>query len=293
MKILVTGLSGFVGMHLARLLVADGHDVRGYDLSHGQDLRDFESLRNMLDDFRPDKIFHLAALAYVPESTANPVRAIDVNTIGSINLLEAVRQLGLKTKIQMAGTSEEYGDAGPNEDDMLNPLSPYAIGKAGMDYMGRLYARAYGMEVVITRAFNHTGPGRGEMYAESSWAKQIVEIEQGKRDVVKHGNLSPVRNFTDVRDVVRAYSIAIDLPSGVYNVCSTQNVSMQEVINKLIEQAKVPIKMVSDQALYRPSDFSFKKPSCAKLQDLSDWKPEIALDATLGDILQYWRERLA
>lgn len=292
-KVLVTGLSGFVGQHLAALLDEQGHTVHGYDLRHGQDLRNYEQLRNLLDAERYDKIFHLAALAYVPESTANPVRAIDVNVIGSINLLEAVRQLGIKTKVHMAGTSEEYGAAGPNEEDKIQPMSPYAIGKAAMDYFANMYVKSYGLEVVVTRAFNHGGPGRGEMYAESAFAKQIVEVEQGKRDVVKHGNLETIRNYTDVRDIVRAYSLAIDLAPGVYNVCSDQNVKMQEIMDGLIKHAKVPVKTEVNQALYRPNDFSFKKPSCDKFKELTGWSPEIPLDQTLADILQWWRERLA
>jgi len=292
MKALVTGGNGFVGQHLEKYLTEKGYEVYTFDLQSGGDLRNYEQIRNTLDILRPDKIFHLAALAYVPESTANPVRAFEVNTVGSVNLLEAVRQLGIKTRIQMAGTSEEYGDAGPNEGDPINPLSPYAISKAAMDYMGRLYAKAYGLNVVITRAFNHSGPGRGEMYAESAFAKQIVEVELGRRDVVKHGNLESIRNFTDVRDIVKAYDLAIDLPPGVYNICSDQNVTMQEVMDGLIKNAKVPVKTEVDKSLYRPSDFSFKKPSCKKFTDLVDWKPEITLDQTLSDILDWWRERL-
>lgn len=295
-KILITGMGGFVGQHLASELVNQGveaTDIHGYDLSHNQDLRNFEQLRNTLDVIRPDKIFHLAALAYVPESIANPIRAFEVNTIGSTNLLEAVRQLGLKARIHLAGTSEEYGDAGPDEGDLIHPLSPYAISKAAMDYMGQLYAKAYGMDIVVTRAFNHAGPGRGEMYAESAFAKQIVEVELGRRDVVRHGNLESIRNYTDVRDIVRAYTKAIDLPSGVYNICSTNNVTMQKIMDGLISNAKVPITTQVNRALYRPSDFSFKKPSCAKFQDMTDWKPEITLDQTLNDILQWWREKLA
>lgn len=293
MKALVTGGNGFVGQHLEKYLTGKGYEVYTFDLQTGGDLRNYEQVRNALDIIRPDKIFHLAALAYVPESTANPVRAFEVNTIGSVHLLEAVRQLGLKTRIQMAGTSEEYGNAGPNESDPIKPLSPYAISKAAMDYMGRLYVKAYGLNVVITRAFNHSGPGRGEMYAESAFAKQIVEVELGRRDVVKHGNLESIRNFTDVRDIVKAYDLAIDLPSDVYNICSDQNVRMQEIMDGLIKNAKVPIKTEVDKALYRPSDFSFKKPSCKRFTDMTNWKPEIALDQTLSDILDWWRERLA
>jgi GDP-4-dehydro-6-deoxy-D-mannose reductase len=192
----------------------------------------------------------------------------------------------------MAGTSEEYGDGGPNEDDLINPLSPYAISKVAMDFMGRLYARAYGIPVVVTRAFNHCGPGRGEMYAESSFAKQIVEIENNQREFIEHGNLSTVRNYTDVRDIVRAYTMAIDLPSGVYNICSSQNVEMQVIMDLLIKNANIPIETKVNSSLFRPSDFSFKKPSCKKFKQLTGWKTEYKLEQTLVDILDDWRERL-
>lgn len=292
-KVLITGSNGFVGKHLKELLVSQGHRVYGYDLKRGQDLRNFEQMRNYLDKVRPDKIFHLAALAYVPESTLNPIRAFEINTIGSINLLEAVRQLGLKTKIHMAGTSEEYGDGGPNEEDRPDPKSPYAISKLAMDQMGRLYAKSYGMHVVVTRAFNHAGPGRGEMYAESAFAKQIVEIELGRREVVEHGNLESIRNYTDVRDIVRAYALAIDLPPDVYNICSDANVPMQWVMNKLCDLSTVDVQTKVNPSLYRPSDFSFKEPSCYKFKGLTGWKTEITTTQMLEDILNDWRVQLA
>lgn len=292
MKALITGLSGFVGKHLADYLVAEGWIVHGFDIPHGQDIRDFEQIRNALDEFRPDVIFHLAAQAYVPESFTSPQRAIEVNTIGSLNILEAVKQLGIKTTIHLAGTSEEYGDGEVKEDSALQPKSPYAIAKIAMDYLGQFYAKSYGLHVVVTRAFNHTGPGRGEMYAESSWAKQIVEIELGRRDYLEHGNLESIRNYTDVRDIIRGYAQVHELPSGVYNICSNQNVTMQEVLNALTVNAKCDIPTKTNKALLRPSDFSFKKPNCKKLQELTGWKPEIKLEQTLQDILSYWRENL-
>ena len=292
-KAIVTGGHGFVGHYLVELLEQYGYEVDIFDLKEGWDLRNFEEVRNYIDNVRPDYIFHLAALAFVPESFANPQRAIDINITGSLNILEAVRQLGLKTRIHLAGTSEEYGDAGPNEDDLLNPQSPYAISKMAMDHLGRLYAKSYGMNVVVTRAFNHTGAGRGEMYAESAFAKQIVEVERGLREVVTHGNLESVRNYTDVRDIVRAYVEAIHLPSGVYNICSNQNVTMQEVMLTLISKStEKNIKTEVNPVLYRPSDFSFKKPSCKKFTDLTGWKPEYKLGDTLEDILNYWRQEL-
>lgn len=292
MKCLVTGNLGFVGGFLVELLEKQGHEVLGFDLKNNEDFRDYENVHTMIDYFRPDKIFHIGALAYVPESFLDPLRAIETNIIGSLNLLEAVRRIGLKTKIHLCGSSEEYGDAPSpvTEESLPNPLSPYAIGKLGMDYFGQLYAKSYNMHIVVTRTFNHTGPGRGEQYAESAWAKQIAEIERGQRDILRHGDLEPIRNYTDVRDVVRAYTMAIDLPSGVYNICSDQNVTMYEVLDLLIKSATCEIKIEKDPTLIRPADFSFGVPSCKKFTDLTGWKPEIGLTETLKDILGYWRE---
>lgn len=291
MKILITGGEGFVGSHLKTLLKGQGYEVFSFDLKDGRDLRDYESVRLAVDSFRPDKIFHIGALAYVPESFLDPYRAFETNTIGSLNILEAVRRIGLKTKIQLCGSSEEYGDAPEPvvETSLLNPLSPYAISKMAMDHLGQFYAKAYNMHIVVTRTFNHTGPGRGEQYAESSWAKQIAEIERGERDILLHGDLEPMRNYTDVRDVVKAYALAIDLPSGVYNICSDQNVTMWSVLQQLKSKSKIDIQIELDQTLIRPQDFSFNRPDSSKFRRLTKWKPEIDLSQTLDDILGYWR----
>ncbi len=296
-KALVTGGSGFVGQHLIAELEKQGWDVLDFSLRYGMDIQNYEIVRNELDEYRPDAIFHLAAQAFVPESFLNPKRTFDVNTIGSLNILEAVRQLGIKTTIHMAGTSEEYGDAQYGdgvitEDASPNPLSPYAISKLAMDHLGRLYAKSYGMHVVVTRAFNHAGPGRGEMYAESAFAKQIVECEMGRREFVEHGNLESIRNYTDVRDIVKAYILAIDLPSDIYNICSDRSVSMQEVMDILCSESGTEIQTKINPGLYRPADFSFKTPSCAKFRKFTQWKPTITLETTLRDILNDWRERL-
>lgn len=290
-KVLITGDGGFVGHYLREELKDD--QIFSYDLRNKQDLRNFEQLRNVLDKWRPEYIYHLAAQAYVPESFANPKRTFEVNLIGSLNLLEAVRQLGLKTKILLAGTSEEYGDGNVTEKSMLQPKSPYAISKVAMDRLGILYAQSYGMNVVVTRAFNHTGPGRGEMYADSSFAKQVAEYDKGKRQYIEHGNLESIRNYSDVRDIVKAYRLAIDLPSDVYNICSDQSVKMQYILDILCSMSKdgaVPLQV--NPSLYRPADFSFKEPSCDKFVKLTSWEPEISLDVTLKDLLEYWKERV-
>lgn len=293
MKALITGRQGFVGGYLEAQLRESGVEVYGYDLRSGENLLDYEQLRNTLDRVRPDYVYHLAAQAFVPESFHDPKRAFEVNTIGSLNLLEAVRNIGLKTKILLAGTSEEYGGGAVSENSMLEPLSPYAISKIAMDQLGQLYAKSYGMNIVVTRAFNHTGPGRGEMYAESSFAKQIVEIELGHRKVMEHGNLKSIRNYTDVRDIVRAYQLLIDCPPDVYNICSEQNVTIEEVVGQLLKLSTMSdIKVRVNPDLYRPADFSFQKPNCKKLQKLTGWSAEIPLTTTLQGILDYWRGQL-
>lgn len=297
-KAWVSGSRGFVGGHLMAELARQGWEAVGYNWRDGQDILNYEQVRSTLDVERPDAIFHLAAQAYVPESFQNPHRTFEVNTIGSLNILEAVRQLGIKTRVHLAGTSEEYGDAQYGEgiiteEALPNPLSPYAISKLAMDHLGRLYAKSYGMNVVVTRAFNHAGPGRGEMYAESSFAKQIVEIELGRREFIEHGNLESIRNYTDVRDIVRGYILAVDLPSDVYNICSDQNVSMQFIMNVLKGFSKQEIQTKVNPALFRPADFSFKTPSCEKFQKLTGWKAEYILEQTMIDVLDVWRKKLS
>jgi GDP-4-dehydro-6-deoxy-D-mannose reductase len=292
-RALVTGSRGFVGKHLVTELNLQGWEVSEFNLRHRQDVRYYDKVRDTIEACKPNVIFHLAAQAAPRESFMNPQRALQVNAVGSLNILEAVRQLGYQTTIHLASTSEVYGPGNNDETATMHPRSPYAVGKAAMDQLGQMYASAYGMHIVITRAFNHTGPGRGEEYAESHFARQIAEYDAGKRSVISHGDLAPIRNYTDVRDVVRAYVMAIDLGSGVYNICSDSNLSMEEVMMRLAELSKdhvVPLEQ--DQALMRPNDFSFRKPSCDKFRSATGWTPEFSLEKTLSDLLDYWRERI-
>lgn len=296
MTTLITGDLGFVGQHLTKSLRDDDHHVTGYDLAFsGQhDVRNYETLRSTIETVQPEYIFHLAAQALVGESVRSPRRTFDVNLLGTINLLEAVRQTGLHTSIMLAGTSEEYGyetQTGPvTETSPCFPTTPYGVSKLAAGQLGLVYAHQHNMQVVVTRAFNHIGPGQTAAYAVSAFARRIVEVELGRRDVVTHGNLDAIRNFTDVRDIVRAYRYAIGLPSGVYNLCSTRSVPMHDIINGLIAHAKKPVNLRIDDALYRPSATTiWHNPSAAKFIDLTDWRPEIELEQTLGDILTWWR----
>lgn len=292
-RALVTGSAGFVGQYLVKELSAQGYDVKSFNLRHEQDITDKKYVRNTLDILRPDVIFHLAAQAFVPESFINPAETFRVNVNGTLNILDAVRQLGLKTKIHIAGSSEEYGNADPVEDGYLQPSSPYAVSKVAAEQLAMLYTGAYGMQIVVTRAFNHTGPGRGEMYAESSFAKQIAEFEAGKRLQIEHGNLKSLRNYTDVRDMVKAYVLAIDATPGVYNICSDTNVSMRDMLTLLQGMSSAPYIPLHETAdRKRPNDFSFKKPQCKKFRSKTMWKPEIPFEQTLQDLLDYWRQRI-
>jgi len=301
-KILITGSDGFVAQHLKAELSKSGAKLFNYDVKRKNDITDYENIRLWLDKVKPDKVFHLAAQAFVPESYSNPQRTFIINTIGSINLLEAIKNLGLKTKVLLAGTSEEYGDArdsvSSEEDDgvyewsLPQPKSPYAVSKLAMTLMGQIYAKSYGVHVVCTRAFNHTGPGRGEMYAESSWAKQIAEIEVGKREYLEHGNLKTRRNYTDVRDVVHAYALAINLEPDIYNICSDQNLLMKEVLDILIGLSEKEIKTKVNPALSRPSDFSFYEPVNDKFVQLTGWEIQHKMYDSMEDLLDYWRARV-
>jgi len=293
-KALVTGSEGFVGQHLKTELERQDYLVVTYNLRHGNDIRDKEKLRNFLDIERPDFIFHLAAQAYVPESFADPIRTFEVNVFGTLHLLDAVRQLGLKPKIHIAGSSEEYGPAAPNVHGDTQPSSPYAVSKLAADKLAQIYSEVYGMDIVVTRAFNHTGPGRGEMYAESSFAKQIAEIEKGKRKFLEHGNLDSIRNYTDVRDVVKAYILAVNATPGVYNICSETNISIGVMLNKLadLSHEEISHNSVHSADRDRPNDFDFLKPRCDAFRAETGWRPEIPFEQTLSDLLDYWRKRV-
>jgi GDP-4-dehydro-6-deoxy-D-mannose reductase len=293
-RVLVTGSEGFVGGYLAKELRERGDGVIGYDQRRSCDIRDYEQLRSVIDRTQPDLIFHLAAQAYVPEGTTDPRRAIDVNVVGTLNLLEAVRHTGSRARVLLAGTSEEYGYDHPSIDEgtVCRPTTPYGVSKLAAGQLGLTYAGLYGIPVVVTRAFNHTGPGHPASFAVPSFAKRVAEAEAGLRPAVEHGNLQSVRNYTNVRDMVAAYLLAIDLPTGVYNLCSDRTVSLDWVLGILVGLAGKPVKVVLDPALYRESNYHFPDVSAERFSALTGWKPRIPLERTLSDVLDYWRSQL-
>jgi GDP-4-dehydro-6-deoxy-D-mannose reductase len=300
LKVLITGSDGFVGKHLQECLGSNqsskgAYRVQGFDLAGGKDIRIFEDIRNAVDQFQPDIIYHLAAQAYVPESTMNPYRGIETNLIGTLNLLEAVRQTGMHSKVHIAGTSEEYGydrdDLELNENSVAMPTTPYGVSKLAATTLAMSYAKIYGINIVVTRAWNHIGPGASPSYAVSAFSKRVAEAEKYGVEVL-HGNLDAIRNYTDVRDIVRAYILAVDLPSGVYNIASSNSVSINYILNCLIDLATNNIVTKENSHLYRSMSNKFPKPSFTKFNNLTGWEPKIDLNQTLLDTLNYWRQKV-
>lgn len=314
MRILITGVSGFAGSHLADYFLAQGnHEVFGTikwrsnreNIRHIEgkvrllecDIRDAFAMKAVLEATKPDHIFHLAAQSYVLFSWRVPQETIQTNIIGELNLFEGVRGLKLDPMIHIAGSSEEYGLVHPDElpiteSNPLRPLSPYAVSKVAQDLLGYQYFKSYGMRIVRTRAFNHTGPRRGDVFVTSNFAKQLIEIECGKREPVLHvGNLDAVRDFSDVRDVVRAYALALQngTPGEVYNIASGTGIKIKDLLAKLLELAKVDVKIEQDPARMRPSDVELLTGSAEKFRKDTGWKPEIPFDKTLKDMMDFWR----
>jgi GDP-4-dehydro-6-deoxy-D-mannose reductase len=261
------------------------------------DLRDTSSTRDVIEQVRPDRIFHLAAQSFVPTSWNAPSESLTTNVIGQLNVFEAVRKLDIDCSIQIACSSEEYGMVHPEEvpikeSNPLRPLSPYGVSKVAQDMLGYQYFMSYGMKIVRTRGFNHTGPRRGPVFVCSDFAKQIVDIELGKREpVLEVGNLDAKRDFTDVRDMVRGYWLSLEKgkPGSVYNICSGTSYSIKEILEMLIEISGVDLKVRTDRGRLRPSDVPLLEGDNRAFVSDTGWKPEIPMKKTLSDLLEFWR----
>ncbi|HZF06882.1 MAG TPA: GDP-mannose 4,6-dehydratase [Patescibacteria group bacterium] len=317
MRILITGITGFVGSHLTEWALSRGADVIGAlrwrsnteHIEHLRDrltliqseLREQSSARDLVERARPDYIVHLAAQSFVGASWQTPAETLMTNAIGQMNLFEAIRQLGSAARFLVIGSSEEYGLVEPDElpireTNPLRPLSPYAVSKVTQDLMGFQYFKSYGLDIVRARAFHHTGPRRSDNFSTSTFARQIVEIEAGLREpVVVAGDLKPVRDFSDVRDIVRGYWDLLEHGTAgeVYNLCSGVDWTIERMLTFLISQSSVPgIEIRTDAARLRPSDVPVLRGSYEKIERAVGWRPRIPLEQTLTDLLDYWRQRI-
>lgn len=316
-RALITGVTGFVGPHLADFLLSQNEiDVAGtyrdskslqtlgslrdrLDL-YQMDLTDPESVQTTLAQTRPDILFHLAAQSNVARSWKEPARTFDVNVLGTIYLFEAIRSLSLNPVIQIACSSEQYGLVRAEElpvtvETNFHPLSPYAVSRVTVDLLGYQYFKSYGMQIVRTRAFNHTGPGQNESFVCSRFAKKIAEIEKGVSEpMLMVGNLDAVRDFTDVRDIVRAYALSVTngRAGEAYVIASGVGRSIQDVLDLLLSMSRVPIRVETDLALLRPSDVPVLFGESKKFRETTGWKTLIPFEQTLTDLLEYWRTRV-
>ncbi len=318
MNVLITGITGFAGSHLAEYILAEHPGARVHGIVrwrsrmdniahlagkielHEADLKDMVSLKKALQAARPDKIFHLAAQSFVPTSWRLPAETFQINSVGQINLFEALLDLKLNPRIQIAGSSEEYGmvfaDEVPmKETNPLRPLSPYAVSKVAQDLLGYQYFKSYGLRAIRTRGFNHTGPRRGDVFVTSNFAKQLAQIEKGLREPVIHvGNLDAKRDFTDVRDMVKAYWLATERgeDGDVYNVGTGGTISMHQLLEMLLGLTKVKVEVKVDPDRLRPSDVQILQADPSKFRKQTGWEPVIPFAKTLLDLLDYWRERV-
>ncbi len=313
MKAFITGIAGFVGSHLAELLIDKGYEVRGTvlpdestvnidhlskDLGIFQgDIRKGRLIKKIVLEIKPDQIYHLAAVSFVPTTRNSPRRTYATNFTGTLNLLEAVREAGINPRILYLGSAEQYGQieekAQPiTEDSPLSPISPYAVSKASGEFLAYQYCRNFAMEIIRLRPFNHTGPRQSPQFVCSDFASQIAQIERGKREpVIFVGNLEARRDFSDVRDIVNAYWLALEKAKAgeVYNICSGKAYSIREILKKLLRLSKIKIEVKVLPEKQRPAEIPLLVGDYSKFRRETGWKPKIPLEQTLRDLLQYWR----
>lgn len=315
MKLLITGAGGFVGGHLAAHLrqCYPEADLHGTILSDAErrptfdslgcalsvvDFRDPESVRFLLARLQPDRIYHLAGQAFVPRSFEAPWETLEINVRGALNIFESIRALGLSSRVLVIGSADVYGIVKPEaiplrEESPLLPASPYGVSKAAQDLLAAQYARSFGQHLVRVRPFNHIGPGQNVRFAASDWAMQIAEAEIGKREpVVLVGDLSAARDFTDVRDVVRAYVLALEqgTPGDVFNVCRGVSTRMETILQRLTGMSTIPIEVRPVPERMRPAEIPILQGDPSHLQERTGWQPQISLEQSLSDILGEWRQ---
>lgn len=298
MRAFLTGGHGFVGMWLTRHLEAEGDEV----IAPGPevDITDAEAIAKAVAAARPDAVYHLAALANVSDSWRDPTRTFEVNATGTLHVLEAARRVEPHPRVVLVCSAEVYGTVGPDrlpivEDTPLRPVTPYAASKVAAEFLGLQAHLGHRLPVVRVRAFNHVGPSQSGMFVVSDIARRIAEAERDGAKTLRVGNLSPRRDFTDVRDVVRAYRLLVQggAPGEVYNVCSGQAIAVEELANRLLRLAGTDLVLAPDPELMRPVDVPVLLGDPTKIRDAVGWQPVIPLDETLRDVLEEWRQRVA
>jgi len=308
MRVLVTGGNGFVGRHLCAALRARGDEAitagRAHDLTEVDfplDLCDLANVRGVLEAARPDAVMHLAAQTFVPDAARDPLTSYDVNAMGTARLYEAIRLAQRKPRrVLFVSSAEAYGAqdavAYPLRETLApRPVTPYGAGKIAGEAIASASARTYGIPTIVTRAFNHIGPGQNQRFAAASFAARLAVIAQGGEPVMRVGNLSAQRDFLDVRDVAQAYVALLDRgePGEIYNVCSGVPVSMAEVLRLLIAVAHVPVEVREDPALLRVGDAPCSYGDNAKLRETAGWLPSFTLRDSLRDVYADARVRLS
>ena len=314
MPILITGAGGFVGNHLAAYLNGATPDARlvGTTLfpservhpavaeNHLIDLKDAAQVRGLLADCRPDAIFHLAAQAFVPRSFEAPWETLENNILAQLNVIQACLSLDLRPRVLVVSSAEIYGSVAPEqlplaEDTEIRPTNPYSVSKVAQDMLALQYYLSHDLPIMRARPFNHIGPGQNDRFVAPAFAMQIAKIEEGLQEAVIYvGNLTAKRDFTDVRDIVRAYSMIIDRgqPGETYNVSSGEARSIRDMLDILLGLSEIDIEVRVDRKRLRPVDVPEIRGDAAKLREDTGWQPAIAFEQTLQDVLADCRQRV-
>ncbi len=297
MRAFVTGGHGFVGGWLCQHLEASGDEVTAPPPS--LDVTEGAALADAMAQARPEVVYHLAGFTHVGQSWDAPQEAFRVNALGALNLLEAARACLSPPRVLLVGSAEVYGRVGAGqlpltEESPLRPVSPYAASKVAAEYLGVQAHLGRGLAVLRTRPFNHIGPGQSSAFVVSALARRIVEADQAGLHQLRVGNLRPRRDFTDVRDVVRAYRLAVvdGRPGEAYNVCSGTDLAIEDLVRRLVGLAGIDVELEVDPALERPTDVAVMRGNASRLRAATGWEPQIPLDDTLRDVLDYWRSTL-
>ncbi len=300
-RLLVTGLDGFVGQHVKQA-VENSRDKRFRLVVPGGaiELTDPKTIEKAVKDTKPDCVLHLAAQSFIPASVKDPRATYEVNFFGTLNLLQALKTSGFRGRVLYVGSADVYGAVRDDElpimeSQPLRPRTPYGVSKAAAELLCYQWTQDQGFDIVMTRPFNHIGPGQAEHFVVPDFAKQVTEIRLGQREpVIKVGAIDVTRDFTDVRDVVQAYLSLIErgVTGEAYNVCSGREYSIREVLDELIRLAGIKCKVVEDQARLRAVERKRNRGSFDKLEKCTGWKPRIALTDSLRDVLAYWDKKL-